>query len=148
MPSKCHNCTALSAKLEKMKGRMLFFKSQLSYDSDNSSLSYDNIGGVSNISGDIESDDEDLDCDDAEIFTSEPSALSQVDEEPSVEESSTDTESEAGDNAVGESLAAKERECVFNDKSMKFSTNVDLLILNDFRYRGIAGNVWERNKWI
>ncbi|CAB3979700.1 Hypothetical predicted protein [Paramuricea clavata] len=30
---------------------------------------------------------------------------------------------------------------------MKFSTNVDLLILNDFRYKGIAGNFWERNKW-
>jgi hypothetical protein len=39
-------------------------------------------------------------------------------------------------NLIRISLAAKERECAFNDKSMKFSTNVDLLILNDFRYRG------------
>jgi hypothetical protein len=37
-------------------------------------------------------------------------------------------------NLIRISLAAKERECAFNDKSMKFSTNVDLLILNDFRY--------------
>ena len=70
-------------------------------DSDNSSLSDDNIGGVSNIPGNIESDDEDLDSDDAEPFTSEPSALSEVEEEPSMEESSTDTESEAEDDAVG-----------------------------------------------
>ena len=38
MPSKCHNCTALSAKLEKTKQRMLFYKSQLSYGNYNLSM--------------------------------------------------------------------------------------------------------------